>query len=228
MCWHEHPLLIGLSLKKQPYKAAAKHYIESLESYIMCRVWKGWASRSHAADNARSVIGKFLVTYCRQQISGIADQFCLKALACSVSKWCCVNQVGHRQLMKHSQKITSSQWRCTAAVMALVVGFLSLAAEELWLVLPTSAYFASVGSFCIAVSCIFFGGAIAFAMVWTEFSVIQETSALTFMVAGTFKEIVTGDPLQITLLTCLVSKPVPCTYSIWYVWVGLYIIEFKF
>lgn len=28
--------------------------------------------------------------------------------------------------------------------------------------------------------------------VWTEFKVIQETSALTFMVAGTFKEIVTG------------------------------------
>jgi hypothetical protein len=29
-------------------------------------------------------------------------------------------------------------------------------------------------------------------MVWTEFTVIAETSALTFMVAGTFKEIVTG------------------------------------
>ena len=29
--------------------------------------------------------------------------------------------------------------------------------------------------------------------VWTEFKVIQETSALTFMVAGTFKEIVTGE-----------------------------------
>ena len=28
--------------------------------------------------------------------------------------------------------------------------------------------------------------------VWTEFKVIQETSALTFMVAGVFKEIVTG------------------------------------
>jgi hypothetical protein len=36
------------------------------------------------------------------------------------------------------------------------------------------------------------GGVIAFAMVWTEFKVIQETSALTFMIAGTFKEIVTG------------------------------------
>ena len=33
---------------------------------------------------------------------------------------------------------------------------------------------------------------IAFLMVWTEFTVIAETSALTFMVAGTFKEIITG------------------------------------
>ena len=30
--------------------------------------------------------------------------------------------------------------------------------------------------------------------VWTEFKVIKETSALTFMVAGTCKEIVTGIP----------------------------------
>ena len=36
------------------------------------------------------------------------------------------------------------------------------------------------------------GGVIAFLMVWVEFMVIAETSALTFMVAGTFKEIVTG------------------------------------
>ena len=79
--------------------------------------------------------------------------------------------------------------------MALVVGFLSLIAEELWLVLPASPYFSSISSFCVIVSCIFFGGAIAFAMVWAEFSVIQETSALTFMVAGTFKEIVTGQSL---------------------------------
>jgi len=29
-------------------------------------------------------------------------------------------------------------------------------------------------------------------MVWVEFTVIAQTSALTFMVAGTFKEVVTG------------------------------------
>ena len=81
------------------------------------------------------------------------------------------------------------------AVMALVVGFSSLAAEELWLVLPASPYFTSPVSLCITASCVMFGGCIAFLMVWAEFSVIQETSALTFMVAGTFKEIVTGNLL---------------------------------
>lgn len=41
--------------------------------------------------------------------------------------------------------------------------------------------------------------------VWTEFKVIQETSALTFMVAGTFKEIVTGrwhSDTHITTIAC--------------------------
>lgn len=79
-----------------------------------------------------------------------------------------------------------------AAVMALVVGFTSLVAEELWVVLPGSPYFSSPVALCITASCVLFGGCIAFLMVWAEFSVIQETSALTFMVAGTFKEIVTG------------------------------------
>ena len=36
------------------------------------------------------------------------------------------------------------------------------------------------------------GAIIAFLMVWTEFKVIKETSALTFMIAGTVKEVVTG------------------------------------
>ena len=83
--------------------------------------------------------------------------------------------------------------------MALVVGFTSLIAEELWLILPSSPYFTSAVSLCITASCVMFGGSIAFLMVWAEFSVIQETSALTFMVAGTFKEIVTGR----RIFTCL-------------------------
>lgn len=78
--------------------------------------------------------------------------------------------------------------------MALTVGFTSLVAEELWLVLPDSAYFTTPGALLVTFSCVMFGGTIAFLMVWAEFSVIQETSALTFMVAGTFKEIVTGKP----------------------------------
>ena len=77
--------------------------------------------------------------------------------------------------------------------MAITVGFMSLVAEQLWNVIPASPYFASVEALGVTAGCILFGGLIAFLMVWVEFSVIAETSALTFMVAGTFKEIVTGD-----------------------------------
>ena len=76
--------------------------------------------------------------------------------------------------------------------MAITVGFMSLVAEQLWNVIPASPYFASVEALGVTAGCILFGGLIAFLMVWVEFSVIAETSALTFMVAGTFKEIVTG------------------------------------
>ncbi|KAK9866313.1 hypothetical protein WJX84_011708 [Apatococcus fuscideae] len=76
-------------------------------------------------------------------------------------------------------------------VMALTAGACSLATEQLWYTLPRSPYFASPSHLLVTGLVILFGGAIAFLMVWTEFTVIAETSALTFMVAGTFKEIVT-------------------------------------
>ena len=77
--------------------------------------------------------------------------------------------------------------------MALTAGACSLATEQLWTTLPKSPYFASPNHLLVTGLVILFGGAIAFLMVWTEFTVIAETSALTFMVAGTFKEIVTGE-----------------------------------
>lgn len=88
------------------------------------------------------------------------------------------------------------------AVMAVTVGCMSLVAERLWVVLPASPYFASGAALGVSASCILFGGLIAFLMVWVEFTVIQETSALTFMVAGTFKEIVTG----MILYTCYIVQ----------------------
>ena len=77
--------------------------------------------------------------------------------------------------------------------MAITVGFMSLLVERLWVVIPVSPYFSSLASLSITVACVLLGGLIAFLMVWVEFTVIAETSALTFMVAGTFKEIVTGN-----------------------------------
>lgn len=93
--------------------------------------------------------------------------------------------------------------------MAITVGLMSLVAEQLWVVLPASPYFTSPTAICVTVSCVLFGGLIAFLMVWVEFSVIQETSALTFMVAGTFKEIVTGELSR--LPPCLASTLFQCS-----------------
>jgi multidrug transporter EmrE-like cation transporter len=75
--------------------------------------------------------------------------------------------------------------------MALTVALVSLLAERLWVVLPRSPYFDSPASVGLTLGLVAGGAAIAFAMVWVEFTVIKLTSALTFMVAGTFKEIVT-------------------------------------
>ena len=56
-----------------------------------------------------------------------------------------------------------------------------------------SPYFEDVLSVFLTLLIVLGGGLIAFAMVWSEFMLIKCTSALTFMVAGTFKEIITGE-----------------------------------
>ena len=76
-------------------------------------------------------------------------------------------------------------------IMAVTVAAVSLAAERLWVTLPGSPYFSTPRAAFVTLGLVSGGATIAFAMVWTEFAVIKATSALTFMVAGTFKEIVT-------------------------------------
>ena len=76
-------------------------------------------------------------------------------------------------------------------VMAATVCLVSLFAERLWARLPGSPYFDSPASLALTAGVVAAGALIAFLMVWVEFTVISLTSALTFMVAGTFKEIVT-------------------------------------
>ena len=83
------------------------------------------------------------------------------------------------------------------AVMAVTVFIFSLLIERLWIILPHSPYFATAHAMLVTAGVMSFGGVIAFLMVWTEFTVIQQTSALTFMVAGTFKELVTGTSLSL-------------------------------
>jgi len=76
--------------------------------------------------------------------------------------------------------------------MSITLLALSLGHERLWVTLPASQYFATVGMTFLSIAIIFGGAIIAFCMVVAEFALIANTSALTFMVAGTFKEIVTG------------------------------------
>eukprot|EP00775_Hariotina_reticulata_P003160 gene3160-3438_t len=76
-------------------------------------------------------------------------------------------------------------------VMSVTMLLLSLVSEQLWLTLPASYYFNSMEHTLITIALIFAGAIIAFLMVWTEYQVIKETSALTFMIAGTVKEVVT-------------------------------------
>jgi solute carrier family 35 protein C2 len=76
-------------------------------------------------------------------------------------------------------------------IMGLTLAIISLSFEKLWIVLPTSPYFESFGHSLFTLLILAMGGVIAFSMVWAEFMLIANTSALTFLVAGTFKEIVT-------------------------------------
>ena len=94
------------------------------------------------------------------------------------------------------------------AVMSITVAIMSLTFERLWVVIPVSPYFDSLQSLGLTSLIMLVGGIIAFFMVWTEFAVIANTSALTFMIAGTFKELVTGDhpDLHMMLLSSLYAQ----------------------
>lgn len=76
-------------------------------------------------------------------------------------------------------------------VMAATSLLLSLAFERLWDVLPGSPFFDGWQHCMVTAGIVFLGAVIAFLMVWAEYEVIKQTSALTFMVAGIIKEIVT-------------------------------------
>lgn len=76
-------------------------------------------------------------------------------------------------------------------VMSATTLLLSLATEPLWHLVRTNVYFSSAAHVLLSLALISVGAFIAFFMVLVEFMLIGSTSALTFMVAGVFKEIVT-------------------------------------
>jgi hypothetical protein len=76
-------------------------------------------------------------------------------------------------------------------VMAATAALMSLLAEPLRDTVAHSVYFADAHNLGITLSIIFIGAIFAFSMVLVEFVLISRTSALTFMVAGVFKEVLT-------------------------------------
>jgi solute carrier family 35 protein C2 len=76
-------------------------------------------------------------------------------------------------------------------IMSATLLLISLLFERLWAVLPPSPYFSTPLHCAVTAAVMAFGGVIAFSMVWAEYALIGRTSALTFMVVGIFKEIVT-------------------------------------
>ena len=78
-----------------------------------------------------------------------------------------------------------------AVPMASIVLFFSFVIERPWALIGTSAYFSSFEDLCLTLGFIVFSGFIAFNMVIAEFVLVAETSAVTFTVAGSLKELLT-------------------------------------
>ncbi|KAI8469016.1 MAG: triose-phosphate transporter family-domain-containing protein, partial [Monoraphidium minutum] len=76
-------------------------------------------------------------------------------------------------------------------VMAVTTLTMSLLSESLWSTLPGSPYFDGLEGLAVTAAFVCIGAVVAFLMVWAEFEVIRDTSALTFMIAGVVKEIIT-------------------------------------
>eukprot|EP01024_Parvocaulis_polyphysoides_P041540 TRINITY_DN38103_c1_g1_i1.p1 TRINITY_DN38103_c1_g1~~TRINITY_DN38103_c1_g1_i1.p1 ORF type:complete len:352 (+),score=28.12 TRINITY_DN38103_c1_g1_i1:42-1058(+) len=76
-------------------------------------------------------------------------------------------------------------------IMAITTFFISLVSEpQLWH-LSSYTYFDSFASLVFTSMLLIVGGSVAWCMVWAEFKVIQQTSSLTLIIAGTFKELFT-------------------------------------
>eukprot|EP01025_Chloroclados_australasicus_P014241 TRINITY_DN16673_c0_g1_i1.p1 TRINITY_DN16673_c0_g1~~TRINITY_DN16673_c0_g1_i1.p1 ORF type:complete len:441 (+),score=42.80 TRINITY_DN16673_c0_g1_i1:167-1489(+) len=76
-------------------------------------------------------------------------------------------------------------------IMAFTTLFLALTTErDIWS-LGSSRFFSSLDASMITFVILSVGGLVAWVMVWTEFKVIQQTSSLTLIIAGTFKELFT-------------------------------------
>jgi len=76
-------------------------------------------------------------------------------------------------------------------LMSGIVLFFSMVVERPWQLLGKSAYFSSAGDLMLTTGFIVFSGTITFLMVLAEFVLVAETSAVTFTVAGSLKELLT-------------------------------------
>ena len=76
-------------------------------------------------------------------------------------------------------------------VMAATAALMSVSAEPLYHIWEVSIYFSSLKYMALTLGMIALGSMFAFFMVLAEYALIARTSALTFMVAGVFKEFLT-------------------------------------
>ena len=76
-------------------------------------------------------------------------------------------------------------------LMSGIVLFFSAIIEKPWTLIGKSAYFSSSADLMLTGGFITFSGTIAFLMVLAEFVLVAETSAVTFTVAGSLKELLT-------------------------------------
>jgi hypothetical protein len=101
-------------------------------------------------------------------------------------------QGGSAGASEHITKATALEvMESVTPVMAATSGIMSLFFESLIVDFRSSIYFSSLQHVNITIALIGASALLAFFMVWAEYALIAATSALTFMVAGQVKEILT-------------------------------------
>nr|VDD08340.1 unnamed protein product [Brassica rapa] len=114
--------------------------------------------------------------------------FVMLAAVMSGFRWCMTQVLLQKETYGLKNPFTFMSY--VAPVMAIVTGLLSLLLDP-WSEFRDNIYFDSGAHFTRTCFLMFFGGALAFCMVLTEYILVSVTSAVTVTIAGVVKEAVT-------------------------------------